>query len=156
MSRVPEDVTDGIWQVRDGTPHEHEPGPVYDERGVERLTYSNPHRLELERVWFEGRIVYAAEHGEVDVDPERVGVAQEYQIVYAVELGADGRPVREPERVAGQFNIYDSLPGMERYSPIWQFNFVIVPRDYRPNTLRSEAACLASGYPIRKSRVFEN
>jgi hypothetical protein len=45
------------------------------------------------------------------------------------------------------------MPG---YSPIWQFNYVIVPRDYAPNTLRSEKDCLESGYPIKKSRVFEN
>ena len=45
------------------------------------------------------------------------------------------------------------MPG---YSPIWQFNYVIVPSDYKANTLRSEKDCLESGYPIKKSRVFEN
>jgi hypothetical protein len=45
---------------------------------------------------------------------------------------------------------------MERYSPIWQFNYVVVPRDYQPNTLRSEGDCLTSGYPIYRSQVFEN
>jgi hypothetical protein len=45
---------------------------------------------------------------------------------------------------------------MRGYSPIWQFNYVIVPRDYKANTLRSEKDCLESGYPIKKSRVFEN
>jgi hypothetical protein len=58
--------------------------------------------------------------------------------------------------VRGQFNIYDSIPGMRKYSPIWQFNYVIVPRDYVANTLRSEADCLRSGYEIRKSLEFEN
>jgi hypothetical protein len=48
------------------------------------------------------------------------------------------------------------VPGMENYSPIWQFNYVIVPRDYQANTLRSERDCLDSGYPIRRSNVFEN
>ena len=45
---------------------------------------------------------------------------------------------------------------MEKYSPLWQFNYVVVPRDYVPNTLRSESDCLKSGYPIRKSTVVEN
>jgi hypothetical protein len=63
---------------------------------------------------------------------------------------------REPDRVLGQLNIYDSIPGMKKYSPIWQFNYVIVPRDYVPNTLRSERDCLRSGYEIKRSRVFEN
>jgi hypothetical protein len=45
---------------------------------------------------------------------------------------------------------------MKTYSPIWQFNYVIVPRDYAPNALRSERDCLKSGYEIRRSAVFEN
>jgi len=45
---------------------------------------------------------------------------------------------------------------MRKYSPIWQFNYVIVPRDYVANTLRSERDCLRSGYKIRRSLVFEN
>jgi hypothetical protein len=28
--------------------------------------------------------------------------------------------VGEPEMVEGQMNIYDTVPGMDRYSPIWQ------------------------------------
>ncbi len=59
-------------------------------------------------------------------------VAQEYQIVYALELDENGRSVGELETVEGQMNIYDTVPGMDRYSPIWQFNYVIVPREYAP------------------------
>ena len=92
----------------------------------------------------------------MDLDPSRIKVAQEYQVVYDVQLDAQGKLVGEPERVPGQFNIYDSIPGMDKYSPIWQFNYVVVLRDYRPNTLRSEANCLNSGYPIQRSNVFEN
>ncbi len=61
-----------------------------------------------------------------------------------------------PERVEDQYNIYDSVPGMEKYSPLWQFNYVVVPQDYEPNTLRSEEDCLSSGYPIQKSTIVEN
>jgi hypothetical protein len=146
---------EGVWHVRAGRTSPRPDRPTY-ERDVERLDYSNPFGLELERVWFAGRVVFAVELGELDVDPARVRVAQEYQIVYNVELGSDGKLVREPERVAGQYNIYDSVPGMPTYSPIWQFNYVVVPPSYVPNTLRSEAGCLASGFPIHRSRVFEN
>jgi hypothetical protein len=45
---------------------------------------------------------------------------------------------------------------MKKYSPIWQFNYVIVPRDYAANTIRSERECLRSGYEIVRSMVFEN
>ncbi|MEP6694450.1 MAG: hypothetical protein ABJB39_07385, partial [Chloroflexota bacterium] len=102
--------------------------------------------------------VFATEQGEVDIDPKKVKVAQEYQIVYAVKLNAKGTLAggKEPKRVPGQFNIYDSVPGMKKYSAIWQFNYVIVPRDYIPNALRSERDCLRSGYEIKKSLVFEN
>ncbi len=151
MSR---EETEGIWTVEHGTARGVGAQPWRDD--VEDLTYSNPFGQELERVWFDGKVVFAAELGEVDVDPTRVKVAQEYQIVHDVELGEDGKPVREPERVKGQFNIYDSVPGMEKYSPLWQFNYVVVPRGYEANTLRSETDCLNSGFAIHRSTVIEN
>ena len=147
---------EGVWIVEGGTPLAHPAGEPYRADGTSTLTYSNPYRLEVERVWFDGKIVYAIEQGELEVDPGAVKVAMEYQVVYDVELDGRGKPVREPERVPGQYNIYDSVPGMERYSPLWLFNYVVVPRDYVPNTLRSEQDCLASGYPIRKSTAVEN
>ena len=72
---------------------------------VERLDYSNPFRQNLERVWFDGKIIYAAELGELDVDPSLVKVAQEYQIVYRVELDERGKPKSPPERGPSQYNI---------------------------------------------------
>jgi hypothetical protein len=124
--------------------------------GIEALTFNNPFGQVMERVWFDGKVVFAVDLGAVIVDPAEVKVAQEYQIVYAVELDEQGRHVAEPDRVEAQLNIYDTVPGMERYSPIWQFNYVVVPRDYVANTLRSEGDCLNSGYPILKSQDFEN
>ena len=155
---------EGVWRLQNGAIEDLPPGNPYRPDGIEALTYSNPYRLNVERVWFDGKIVYAVESGEVEIafdkDRNAIGnsVAQEYQIVHAVELDEAGKLKggEEPERVDGQFNIYDSVPGMENYSPLWQFNYVIVPRDYEPNTLRSEADCLRSGYPILRSTVVEN
>jgi hypothetical protein len=124
--------------------------------GVEALTFNNPFGQVMERVWFDGKVVFAVDLGRVVVDPAMVKVAQEYQIVYSVELDEHGRSTGEPDKVERQLNIYDTVPGMDRYSPIWQFNYVVVPRDYTPNTLRSEADCLNSGYRIVKSQDFEN
>jgi hypothetical protein len=152
---VPLPEVEGRWIIRGGQPFPGG-GRGFDASDVEQLDYNNPFGLVIERVWFDGRIVYAVELGELDLDPATNKVAQEYQIVYAVELDARGKLVRPPERVPGQLNIYDSIPGMAKYSPIWQFNYVVVPRDYVPNTLRSEADCLRSGYPILRSNVFEN
>ncbi|HLH25646.1 MAG TPA: hypothetical protein VK066_24270 [Chloroflexota bacterium] len=149
------DEPEGLWVIRGGRPF-HGGGQGFDPEGVEQLDYSNPHGLNIERVWFDGKIVFASESGELDIDPSVVKVAQEYQIVYDVQLDARGKLVRPATRVPNQFNIYDSIPGMAKYSPIWQFNYVVVPRSYVPNTLRSEADCLRSGYRIVRSNVFEN
>jgi len=154
----------GVWSLKNGTPSEHGEVETFGEDGVERLTYNNPYALEVERIWFDGKVVYAVECGEVELefDEQRVAkgnkVAQEYQVVYGVELDDEGKLVgdEEPERVPGQYNIYDSVPGMDAYSPLWQFNYVVVPRDYEANVLRSEADCLASGHPIEKSTIVEN
>ena len=155
---------EGHWSIQDGTAVQHPPIPVYRDDGTENLTYSNPYNLEVERVWFDGHVVYAVEQGELEIefDEQRNArgnkVAQEYQLVYAVELDEAGKlkDGQEPERVEGQYNIYDSVPGMEQYSPLWQFNYVVVPRDYVANTIRSEGDCLKSGYPILKSTIVEN
>lgn len=161
---VPPEEEEGVWCVTDGDLATQTRRETFRPDGVENLTYSNPFAMEVERVWFDGKIVYAVESGEVEIDfdEHRVArgnkVAQEYQVVYAVELDERGKLEnnREPERVDGQYNIYDSVPGMDKYSPLWQFNYVVVPREYEPNTLRSEDDCLQSGYRIEKSTVVEN
>ena len=149
--------TEGVWRIRGGVARAKTRAKARVE-SVERLDYSNPYGYKIERVWFDGKIIFASEQGELDVDETKVKVAQEYQVVYAVTLDSHGhlKGGKEPKRVKGQLNIYDSVPGMKGYSPIWQFNYVIVPRDYTANTLRSEKDCLRSGYPIKRSRVFEN
>jgi hypothetical protein len=159
QTQLPQDLgpPEGRWLIEGGEVRDREGDlPSWREDGIVDLSYSNPFNLEVERVWFDGRIVYAVEQGELDVDLQKVQVAQEYQVVYGVDLDEKGKPRDEPERVEGQYNIYDSVPGMENYSPLWQFNYVVVPRDYVPNTLRSENDCLASGYPIHRSTVVEN
>lgn len=160
---VPPDEEEGVWCVTEGDLTQLPPREIFRPDGVENLTYNNPYELEIERVWCDGKVVFAVEMGEMELefDEQRraVGnkVAQEYQVVYAVELDENGKLAGgEPERVDGQYNIYDSIPGMEKYSPLWQFNYVVVPRDYEPNTLRSEDDCLGSGHPIEKSTIVEN
>ncbi len=161
---IAEAPEEGVWIIRDGEAEQLRGSKRYREDGVENLTYSNPYKLDIERVWFDGKVVFAIESGEVELefDAKRnaVGnkVAMEYQVVYAVDLDDEGKlkDDQEPERVEGQYNIYDSVPGMDNYSPLWQFNYVIVPKEYEANTLRSEADCLKSGYPIVKSTIVEN
>ncbi len=66
--------TEGIWTVQHGEVSRAHPEPWRGD--VEDLTYSNPFGQELERVWFDGKVVFATELGEVDVDPATVKVAQ--------------------------------------------------------------------------------
>ena len=155
MARREPTAVEGVWVLKAGMAREASARPK--KIGYrEDVDYNNPYRYKIERVWWDGKIVFASEQGELDVDPAKVKVAQEYQLVYRVSLDRRGKLRGEHDRVAGQYNIYDSIPGMRKYSPIWQFNYVIVPRDYTPNTLRSEKDCLRSGYVIKRSRVFEN
>jgi hypothetical protein len=161
---VPSDEEEGVWRITDGELTRQGRPRTFRADGVENLTYNNPYAMEIERIWFDGNVVYAVESGEVEIDfdEDRIAqgnkVAQEYQIVYGVDLDDGGklRGGNEPERVEGQYNIYDSVPGMEKYSPLWQFNYVIVPRDYEANTLKSERDCLNSGYEIVRSTIVEN
>src|SRR2546428_12467608 len=91
--------TEGTWEIDHGVPRLTKTGRKLG--AVEDLHYNNPYRYKIERVWFDGRIVFATEQGEVDVDPKKVKVAQEYQIVYKVSLQRNGRLAagREPDRV---------------------------------------------------------
>lgn len=100
---------------------------------VENLTYSNPFGQQIGPVWYEGRMGYAIHGGEVWIDPERTEWANQYMPVYSVDGGPDGGP----ERVEGQHIIYDTAPGDAGYSPIWRHHWVVVPRDYEANALRS-------------------
>ena len=144
------------WTIQDGKVSQVGSPGGFRSDGIEPLTYNNPYAQGMERVWFDGKIVFALDAGELEIEEAgSVKVAKEYQCVYSVELGDDGKAT-QTEAVPGQLNIYDSVPGMEEYSPIWQFYYVIVPRDYQPNSLRSAEDCERSGYTIHQSNDFEN
>jgi hypothetical protein len=135
------DPSGGLHYSRD------ERGPV-DEPD---FTFSNPHGQRVGPRWVRGEIVYAMPLGVVHIDPTQQKWAKEYVTVYSLE-GANGNP----ERVPGQFGIYDSRPGDDHYSPIWRYYYVIVPRAYEPNALRSEDDVLKSGYEVIEADRYTN
>jgi hypothetical protein len=98
--------------------------------------------------------VYRASLGPVEVDPKTTKVAKEYIAVYATPKPGD--PVTKVERVPDQLATYDTKPGDAAYSPIWHYHYVVVPRDYKPNTLRSEKDVLSSGFPVVPVSHFSN
>ncbi|CAN5668100.1 hypothetical protein BH23CHL2_BH23CHL2_22560 [soil metagenome] len=118
---------------------------------TDELTYSNPHQQRVGPRWVRGEVVWGMPLGIVQIDPENTKWANEYVVCYSLD-GNDGRP----ERVPGQFGIYDSKPGDPNYSPIWRYNYVVVPRDYEPNALRSEDDVLGSGYQVVQDDVYTN
>jgi hypothetical protein len=110
------------------------------------LTYTNPYNQNLAARWCDGEIVYRVSFGEVKVDPKTAKSAKEYLCVY--KAPGPGEPWDAVERVPDQLPIYDTKPGDAGYSPIWHYHWVVVPRDYKPNTLRSEDDVKKGGYPI--------
>ena len=97
--RLPASENEGPnWSVEGGEVRLLSNRSPYRSDGVEALDYSNPFNVVMERVWFDGKIVYAIDCGELDVDPDRVKVAQEYQVVYDAALDENGKRAREPER----------------------------------------------------------
>ena len=135
------DSSGGLHYTRDVTEPVNAPG----------ITYSNPHHQRVGPRWVRGEIVYAMPLGVVQVDPEQTRWAKEYVVVYSID-GPDGRP----ERVPGQYGIYDSRPGDANYSPIWRYHYVVVPRTYQANELKSESDVLASGYQVVQADMYTN
>src|SRR5579871_4722080 len=101
--KLPPDEIEGQgWTVDDGNAVPSSAVLAYTGEGVERLSFNNPYGQTMERVWFDGKVVYAVDLGEVELDISKVKVAQEYQPVYSAELDEDGHAVRPPEMVDGQ------------------------------------------------------
>ncbi len=118
------------------------------------LTYTNPFNQDIAARWVDGEIVYRVSFGEVKVDPKTAHVAKEYIPVYSAP--GPREPPTKIERVPGQLSIYDTKPGDTGYSPIWHYHYVVVPRDYEANTLRSEEDVLKSGYRIVPVDYYSN
>jgi hypothetical protein len=121
---------------------------------AKNLTYTNPFNQDLAARWVDGEIVYRVSFGALTVDPKTTKVAKEYIAVYSAP--GPGEPYDKVERVPDQLAIYDSKPGDPEYSPIWHYYYVVVPRSYKPNTLRSEDDVKRSGYRIVPVDHFSN
>src|SRR5438045_5588443 len=68
----------GGWTVEDGEVRVGAAPAGFRPDGVEALDFNNPFDQVMERVWFDGRLVYAVDLGRVGVDRARVKVAQDY------------------------------------------------------------------------------
>jgi len=107
------------------------------------FTFTNPHNRRVGPRRVRGERVFAMPQGVIHIDPEKQEWAKEFVLIYGMD-GADGNL----ERVPDQWGIYDTKPD-DDYSPVWRYHYVTVPRDYEPNTIRSEDDILSSGYSVR-------
>lgn len=70
--------------------------------------------------------------------------------IYVFFKQGDDRPVN------GQNNIINVIPGEVGYNDFWRVTKVVVPEDYVPNSLTSEAEILSSEYPLQTTDILVN
>lgn len=61
-----------------------------------------------------------------------------------------------PLFVDGQHNVVDAVPGDAGYSDLWEVNLVVVPDDYEPDSIKSQAEVGAMDYEIIKPGLLVN
>src|SRR3546814_6667762 len=67
-------------------------------------------------------------------------------------MAADG----SPRFVEGQHNIVDVVPGDEGYSDLWQVNLVVVPEEYKADSVTSRADLNAMSYEVMTTDLLVN
>jgi pentapeptide MXKDX repeat protein len=61
-----------------------------------------------------------------------------------------------PQFVEGQRNIIDAVPGDPGYSAFWRVIMVTVPEGYEPDSIRSAADVMASGFTTTPANIVVN
>ena len=79
---VPIDEEEGVWCIIDGDLTRQLPPETFRPDGVEDLTYNNPYAMEIERVWFDGKVVFAVESGEVEIEFDQDRVARGNKVAH--------------------------------------------------------------------------
>ncbi len=132
-------------------------GPAFV-NGVENLKYSNPFRQHLAPVWIHGKKAFHLNLGAVNQKPA-YPIAEQYLPLRASDYpGSTATPeafMSQARKLVGS-PVFDSQPGDDNYSPIWHNNWVLVPADYTPDTLRSVEDVRKSGYRIVPTPIWVN
>ena len=92
---------------------------------------------EVGQLWYRDQPVFCPDFGSSNPFP---------MSMWVFTTGTDSQG--NPEYLEGQDNIIDRLPTDPEYSSFCRVNLVEAPSDYVPNSIRSAAAVLDSGYPI--------
>ncbi len=121
------------------------------------MTYSNPFGQPVNPAWWDGKQVFHLFVGGATEMPP-FPTAPQYLFVYEDEF-QDPTTIEgfmEQPKVEDQFVIYPTVPGQPDYSPIWHNQWVLVSRDYEPNSIRSVDELMASGLRIEESSIWIN
>ncbi len=70
--------------------------------------------------------------------------------IFAFFYASDDTPV------PGQLNIIDHLPGQDGYSDFWLVNKVLVPDDYKANTVTSLDELTSAGFAVETTDIIVN
>jgi hypothetical protein len=124
----------------------------------EALVYNNPFHQKVKMAWYNGRKIKHLSLGATTARP-LFKIAQQYNLIYEDQFKEPPTTVQAfevQEKAIVGVAIYDSVPGDPNYSPIWQINWVLVPRTYKPDTVRSADGVKKLGYKIVSSNIWQN
>lgn len=124
----------------------------------EALVYNNPFHQKVKLAWYNGRKLKPLSLGATTTQPP-FKIAQQYNFIYEDQFKGAPTTVEAfeaQEKATVGLAIFDSEPGQANYSPIWHINWVLVPRTYKPNTVRSADQVKKLGYKIIPSNIWEN
>lgn len=126
--------------------------------GVENLQYNDPFGQKVHPAWYEGKMVYHLMLNASAVAPTFENVAKQYLFVYDDEFQNPTtlEGLQKQPKVPNQHVVFDSVPGDPHYSAIWRTYWVLVPRSYRGNDLRSLAGIAQSQFPVIESNFYVN
>lgn len=153
-------ATSARTPAQDATPVANLATPPPDEtfiNDVENLTYNNPFGQPVNPAWWERKQVFHLFVGGTNEEPSFPTVPQ-YLFVYEDEFEEpttlDG--FMQQPKLEGQFVIYPTVPGQPDYSPIWHNIWVLAPRDFEPNSIRSVKELMDSGLQTVESQIWIN
>ncbi|MGH7907272.1 MAG: hypothetical protein ACREP6_11660 [Candidatus Binataceae bacterium] len=126
--------------------------------GKENLKYNNPFHQKIEPVWIHGKECFHLDLGATSTKPD-YKIAEQYLVLYE-------RDYRNPPKSVGEFvtqakmivgkPIFDSDPNDANYSPIWHNNWVLAPKDYKIESLKSAQEVKSSGHKIVPTQIWVN
>lgn len=140
------DIEKNNWPIKDSGKVENRPQILQDDK------------IEPDRAksggWAKGEAVYTWTF-ETDVarntsDATKVLTGTEYMLITGYDTSGN------PNQVSGQYNITDTVPGQNGYSPARKLIYVEVPANYTANSLKSSDDIKNSKYSTKDSGIVVN